>query len=88
VFSPVAVLKRNIHARAMEHINDINLAAGAARSTLLSMRAEVRALIALGWVPSPDEPWRVYSLRGDTFSTMTTQKVWSAMHELLSEAKP
>ena len=69
----------------MDHVNDTDPAAAPAHNALISMRTEARALISLGWVPSIDEPWRVYPLRGDTFSTLTTKKVWTAMHELLTE---
>jgi hypothetical protein len=69
----------------MEQVNDTNPDAGPTHIALTSMRTQARALISLGWVPSLDEPWRVYPLRGDTFSTLTTKKVWTAMHELLTE---
>ena len=71
----------------MDQVNVINPAAGPAISSLPTMRTEVRALIALGCVPSPDEPWRIYTQRADTSFTFTSMKVWSAMHEMLSEAK-
>jgi hypothetical protein len=71
----------------MEQASQTSAVAGPAHYSLISMRTEVRALIALGWVPSADEPWRIYPLRGDTFSTLTTKAVWAAMHELMSEVK-
>ena len=87
VFSLVVMLHRKIHARRMEQVNDTNPAAGPSNNILRSLRTEARALIALGWVPSPDEPWRIYPLRRDTFSTLATRKAWSAMHEVLTEPR-
>lgn len=51
----------------------------------VSMRTEARALLALGWVPSPDEPGRIYGVQADMPSVMTTTMAWSVLREVLAE---
>jgi hypothetical protein len=42
-------------------------------------------LLALGWVPSKDEPGRIYPLYADMPSAMTTVEIWRALLEIRGE---
>lgn len=49
------------------------------------VRLEARALLALGWVPSPDEPGRLYPLQADMPPARVDTFVWAQMVQLFSE---
>lgn len=49
------------------------------------VRLEARALLALGWVPSPDEPGRLYPMQADMPPVQVEVFVWALMLQLFSE---
>jgi hypothetical protein len=49
------------------------------------LRLQARALLALGWVPSMDEPGRIYPLYADMPSAKTTVEIWLALLEIQAE---
>ena len=49
------------------------------------LRLQARALLALGWVPSKDEPGRIYPLYADMPSAMTTVDIWRTLLEIQAE---
>lgn len=51
------------------------------------VRLDARALLALGWVPSLDEPGRLYPLQADMPSVRVEVFVWSVMLELYFERR-
>jgi hypothetical protein len=50
-------------------------------------RLDARALLALGWLPSPDEPCRVYPLQADMPSAVISEKAWQDMHDIMAERR-
>lgn len=48
------------------------------------VRLEASALLALGWVPSSDEPGRLYPLQADMPPVQVDPFIWALMLELFS----
>lgn len=51
------------------------------------IRREARALLALGWVPSADEPGRLYPLVADMPPVMVQRGVWTVMLDLVEDRR-
>lgn len=51
------------------------------------IQREARALLALGWVPSADEPGRLYPLVADMPPVVVQRFVWEVMLDLIEDRR-